>query len=66
MAVCGLNSGKFKSVEKTILSGLRSWVTCTHSQNKRATVSSFERQMEHRGESIFSKMYSFLFRYSML
>ena len=66
MAVCGVNSGRFKSVEKNVLSWLHSWLTRTHSQNKFATVSSFEGQMEHRGESIFPKIYSFLFRYSML
>ena len=66
MAVCGVNSGRCKSIEKNILSLLHSWLTSTHSQNKFATVSSFEWQMEHRGESIFPKIYSFSFRYSML
>ena len=58
MALCGVNSGRFKSVAKNILSLIHSWVTRTHSQNKCATVSSFEWQMEHRGESVFPKIYS--------
>ena len=68
MAVCGDNSGdnRFKSVAKNILSWLHNWLTRTHSQNKCAAVSSFEWQMEYEGESIFPKIYSFLFRYSML
>ena len=66
MAVCGVNSGRFKSVEKNVLSWLHSWPTRAHSQKKCATVSSFEWQMEHGGESIFPKIYSFLFKYSML
>ena len=64
MAVCGINSGRSKSVEKNILSWLHGWLTRTHSQNKCATVSSFEWQMEHRGESVFPKIYSFSFKYS--
>ena len=32
MVVCGVNSGRFKSVEKNIW--LHSWLTRTHSQNK--------------------------------
>ena len=58
MAVCGVNNGRFKSVEKNILSWLHSW----HSQNKCATVSSFQWQMKYPGESIFPKIYSFLFK----
>ena len=57
MPVCRVNSGRFKAVKKNILSWFHSWLTCTHSQNKCATVSLFEWQMEHRGESIYSKKY---------
>ena len=38
----------------------------THSQNKCTTVSIFELQMQNRGESVFPKIYSFPFQYSML
>ena len=66
MAVCGVDSGGFISAEKNSLSWLHSWLTRTHSPNKFATVSSFEWKMEYRGESIFPKIYSFLFGYIML
>ena len=45
---------------------LHSWLTRTHSQNKCATISSFKWQIKRRGESIFPKIYGFLFKYSML
>ena len=32
IVVCGVNSRKFKSVEKNILSRLHSWLTFTHSK----------------------------------
>ena len=66
MAVCGVNSGRSKSVEKNILSWVHSWLIRAHSQNKCVTVSSFEWQMEHRGESVFPKIYILLFRYSII
>ena len=56
MAVCGFNSGRFNAVEENVLSWLYNWLTRTQSQSKRETVSSFEWQIGHRGESIFPKI----------
>ena len=42
MAVCGVNSGRFKSVEKNVLGWIHNCLTPTQSQNKRETVSWFE------------------------
>ena len=55
MVVCGVNSSRFKSVEKNVLGWLHNCLTRTQSQSKRETVLSFEWQIEHRGESIFPK-----------